>query len=48
MSRAIPFSVAYLLGIVGGIVLIRGSQWGIMVGLEQRHLAVEQIEKAGG
>jgi hypothetical protein len=69
MSRAIPFSVAYLLGIVGGIALIRGSHWGmyivtisyttllvtvvlgtwsIMLGLEQRHLAVEQREKAGG
>jgi hypothetical protein len=69
MSRAIPFSVAYLLGIVGGIALIRGSHWGmyivtisyttllvtvvlgtwsIMLGLEQRQLAVEQRERAGG
>jgi hypothetical protein len=68
MSRAIPFSVAYLLGIAGGIALIRGSHWGmyivtvsyttllvtvvlgtwsIMLGLEQRELAVEQREKAG-
>jgi hypothetical protein len=31
MSRAIPFSVAYLLGIVGNIVLIRGSHWGIYI-----------------
>jgi hypothetical protein len=69
MSRAIPFSVAYLLGMVGGIALIRGSHWGmyivtisyttllvtvvlgtwsIMLGLEQKQLAVEQREKAGG
>jgi hypothetical protein len=31
MSRAIPFSVAYLLGIAGGIVLIQGSHWGMYV-----------------
>jgi hypothetical protein len=68
MSRAIPFSVAYLLGIAGGIALIQGSHWGmyvvtisyttllvtvvlgtwsIMLGLEQKELAVEQREKAG-
>ena len=68
ISRAIPFSVAYLLGIAGGIALIQGSRWGmyivtvsyttllvtvvlgtwsIMLGLEQRELAVEQKEKAG-
>jgi len=66
--RAIPFSVAYLLGIAGGVALIRHSHWGmyivtvsyttllvtvvlgtwsIMLGLEQRQLAVEQREKAG-
>jgi hypothetical protein len=69
MSRAIPFSVAYLLGIAGGTALIQGSLWGmyvvtlsytvllvtvvlgtwsIMLGLEQKELAVEQREKAGG
>ena len=68
MSRAIPLSVAYLLGIAGGIALIQGSRWGmyiitvsyttllvtvvlgtwsIMLGLEQRELALEQKEKAG-
>ena len=31
MSRAIPFSVAYLLGIAGGIALIQGSYWGMYV-----------------
>jgi hypothetical protein len=31
MSRAIPFSVAYLLGIAGGIALIRGSHWGMYI-----------------
>ena len=68
LSRAIPFSVAYLLGIAGGIALIQDSHWGmhvvtiscttllvtvvlgtwsIMLGLEQKELAVEQREKAG-
>jgi hypothetical protein len=68
MSRAIPFSVAYLLGIAGGIALIQGSHWGmyvvtisyttllvtvvlgtwsIMLGLEQKELAVDRREKAG-
>ena len=31
MSRAIPFSVAYLLGIAGGIALIQGSHWGMYI-----------------
>jgi hypothetical protein len=31
MSRAIPLSVAYLLGIVGGIALIQGSRWGMYI-----------------
>jgi hypothetical protein len=31
MSRAIPFSVAYLLGIVGGIALIQNSRWGMYI-----------------
>jgi hypothetical protein len=68
MSRAIPFSVAYLVGKAGGIAPIQGSHWrmyivtvsyttllvtvvlgtwSIMLGLEQRQLAVEQREKAG-
>jgi hypothetical protein len=29
MSRAIPLTVAYLLGIAGGITLIQGSRWGM-------------------
>ena len=29
--RAIPLSVAYLLGIAGGIALIQGSQWGMYI-----------------
>ena len=69
MSRAIPLSGAYLLGIIGGIALIQGSRWGMyivtvsytmllitvvlgawstMLGIEQRQLAAEQTEKAGG
>ena len=31
MSRAIPLSVAYLLGIAGGIALIQGSHWGMYI-----------------
>ncbi len=31
MSRAIPISVAYLLGIAGGIVLIQVSHWGMYI-----------------
>ena len=31
MSRAIPLSVAYLLGIAGGIALIQGSRWGMYI-----------------
>jgi hypothetical protein len=31
MSRAIPLSVGYLLGIVGGIALIQGSRWGMYI-----------------
>ena len=31
MSRAIPLTVAYLLGIAGGIALIQGSQWGMYI-----------------
>jgi hypothetical protein len=31
MSRAIPFSVAYLLGVAGGIALIQGSHWGMYI-----------------
>jgi ABC-type xylose transport system permease subunit len=31
MSRAILLSVAYLLGMAGGIALIQGSQWGMYI-----------------
>jgi hypothetical protein len=31
MSRAIPLSVAYLLGMAGGIALIQGSHWGMYI-----------------
>jgi hypothetical protein len=31
MSRAIPLTVAYLLGIAGGITLIQGSRWGMYI-----------------
>ena len=31
MSRAIPLTVAYLLGVAGGIALIRSSRWGMYV-----------------
>ncbi|MGB6915655.1 MAG: hypothetical protein WBE42_23335 [Pseudolabrys sp.] len=31
MSRAIPLTVAYLLGIAGGFALIQGSQWGMYI-----------------
>jgi hypothetical protein len=31
MSRAIPLSGAYLLGIIGGIALIQGSRWGMYI-----------------
>lgn len=31
MSRAIPLSVAYLLGIAGGIALIQSSRWGMYI-----------------
>ncbi len=31
MSRAIPLSVAYLLGLAGGIALIQGSHWGMYI-----------------
>jgi len=31
ISRAIPLSVAYLLGIAGGIALIQGSHWGMYI-----------------
>jgi hypothetical protein len=29
MSRVVTLSVAYLLGIAGGIALIQGSHWGM-------------------
>jgi hypothetical protein len=31
MSRAIPLSVSYLLGIAGGIALIQDSRWGMYI-----------------
>ena len=31
MSRAIPLTVAYLLGIAGGITLIQSSRWGMYI-----------------
>ena len=31
MSRAIPLTVAYLVGIAGGITLIQGSHWGMYI-----------------
>jgi len=31
MSRAIPLTVAYLLGVAGGIALIRSSRWGMYI-----------------
>ena len=31
LSRAIPLSVSYLVGIAGGIALIQGSQWGMYI-----------------
>ena len=31
MSRAIPLTVAYLLGIAGGIILIQSSRWGMYI-----------------
>jgi hypothetical protein len=31
MSRAIPLSASYLLGIAGGIALIQGSHWGMYI-----------------
>jgi hypothetical protein len=31
MSRAIPLSMAYLFGIVGGIAIIQGSRWGMYI-----------------
>jgi hypothetical protein len=31
MSRAIPLTVAYMLGVVGGIALIQSSRWGMYI-----------------
>jgi hypothetical protein len=31
VSRSIEYGLAYLLGIVGGIGVVRGSQWGMYV-----------------
>jgi len=31
MSRAIPLTVAYLLGVTGGIALIQSSRWGMYI-----------------
>jgi hypothetical protein len=31
MSRAIPLTVAYLLGVAGGIALIQSSRWGMYI-----------------
>ena len=31
LSRAIPLSVSYLVGIAGGIALIQSSRWGMYI-----------------
>ena len=51
MSRAIPLTVAYLLGIAGGITLIQGSRWGmyiVTVSYTSRHGRIGCLVDHGG